>query len=568
MCNTVAVGADITEDVGRSVWYGWGNPARAAELPGHATAFLRTALELDSVARDHLPVRLDQVSLPESSLDESRLALFRDALGAEHVSTAAADRVLHAGGKSTPDLYRRRTGNAQAAPDAVLSPGSDQEIRKILEICVREHIAVTPFGGGTSVVGGVEPIRSAPNGQTFTAAVALDLGRMAQLLELDPVNRLATFQTGIRGPAIEAALAAHGFTLGHLPQSHQQATLGGYLATRSAGQASTGYGRSDALVRRLSLESPRGTLDLGGFAPATAAGPDLRSIVVGSEGTLGVITKATMAIVPQPEHKRHGAWAFADFESGTEALRALVQAGIPLPAVARLSDREETESTLRLAGGAKIAALRKYLALRGMPQPALALFVWEGGKAATAAARRQCAKLLRAAGAVYLSSAPATSWEHGRFSAPYLRDRLLDIGVLVETLETATSWDRLPALHEAVNQAILGAISDGGKSGWSQAHVSHVYPGGASLYFTFLAGQESDPLQQLQRIKAAASEAIVKERATITHHHAIGTDHAPYLAAEIGPLGVDVLRSIKAALDPTGIMNPGKLIPAMEEDQK
>lgn len=531
-------------------------------------AFLRKTLALGPDRRGQLPVPLEEVRLRPSLLDDLQQAMFVEALGAEHVSLMAEDRVRHAGGKSTADLYRRRSGDALAAPDAVLSPASNDEVQKILQICVREGIAVVPFGGGTSVVGGVEPVRSASGGHRGTAVVALDLGRMATMLDFDPINRLATFQAGIRGPAIEAALAARGFTLGHLPQSHQQASLGGYLATRSAGQASTGYGRSDQLVRRLRLEAPRGSLELGGFAPATAAGPDLLGTVVGSEGTLGVITEATMAVVPRPERKRYGTWAFPDFERGAEALRRLVHSGITLPAVARLSDRDETESTLRLAGGAKVAGLRAYLALRGIRRPALALFVWEGESRATATARRKGAALLRAAGGVYLTAAPAQSWDEGRFHAPYLRDQLLNIGVLAETLETATSWDRLPALHHAVRQAIHDAISAGGQTGWVQAHVSHVYAGGASLYFTFLAGQEKDPLQQLQRIKAAASKAIVTERATITHHHAVGIDHAPYLAAEIGDLGVDVLRGIKAALDPTGIMNPGKLIPAMEEDQK
>lgn len=538
------------------------------QLPAHALEFLRKTLQLRSVERSWLPVPLDAVRLQASTLDERQIDLFSALLGRENVSTARADRVLHAGGKSTPDLYRRRTGDALGAPDAVLHPGSNDDVQGILALCAAEQIAVIPFGGGTSVVGGVEPLRSSPDGPAFNAAVTVDLGRMNAMVDIDPINRLASFQAGIRGPAIEAALSAHGFTLGHLPQSHQQATLGGYVATRSAGQASTGYGRSDELVRKLRLESPRGMLAVGGQAPASAAGPDLLGTVIGSEGTLGVITEATMAIVPKPEFRRYGAWAFASFEAGAAALRSVIQAGFAPPTVARLSDAEETESTLRLAGGGKISALRRYLAIRGMKQPALALFVWEGEQRPTAVARQKCAALLRAAGGVYITAAPALSWDKGRFGAPYLRDELLNRGILAETLETATSWSHLPALHRAVASAIHAAIADGGKTGWVQAHISHLYPDGASLYFTFLAGQESDPLQQLHRIKSAASEAIVAERATITHHHAVGTEHAPYLVAEIGELGVDVLRGIKTALDPSGIMNPGKLIPAMTEDRK
>ncbi|MDO5745251.1 MAG: FAD-binding oxidoreductase [Micrococcaceae bacterium] len=548
----------VTEEIPPSVWYGWGDPARAKPLGEGALGFLRTTLGLADVDPDRPPVEHSAVRVAPSRLAEPALDELRSICGAGHVSTARDERILHAGGKSTPDLLRIRGGDALAAPDAVIAPGNDEQVRRILEVCVRHRIAVVPFGGGTSVVGGVEPLRG-----PFTAVITLDMRRMAALLDIDPLSRTASFEAGIRGPGIEAALQSHGFTLGHFPQSHQEATLGGYLATRSAGQASTGYGRSDALVKTVHLETPAGPMDVGSPSPGSAAGPRLLDLVVGSEGTLGVVTSATMMIAPLPAHKSYGAWSFPDFEAGATALRLLEHEGRrgDMPHVCRLSDADETAATFKL-GGFKTGLLASYLSRRGQSTPALALFLWEGPKAETAARKRRSARILRAAGGVPLGPMPATAWEHGRFSGPYLRDELLTRGVYVETLETATTWTKLGATYAAVRTAILAALEARGGRGYVQTHVSHVYPDGASLYFTFLGSLEDDAQAQNARVKGAASRAIVAAGATITHHHAVGTDHAPYLGAEIGELGIEVLSSIKEALDPSGIMNPGKLIPA------
>ncbi|MDQ0277813.1 alkyldihydroxyacetonephosphate synthase [Arthrobacter silviterrae] len=548
----------LTEEIPRSVWYGWGDPYRARPLSASALEFLRRTLGLAGVEAIHPPTALADVRLSAPALDDSVLAELRDIVGPGHVSTDAAERILHAGGKSTPDLLRRRSGDALGAPDAVVYPGGSEEVGAVLALCVKRKVAVVPFGGGTSVVGGVEPLR----GQ-FSGTLTLDLRRLDRLLHVDPASRTATFEAGIRGPAIEAALAPHGFTLGHFPQSHQEATLGGYVATRSAGQASTGYGRLDQLVKAAHLETPAGPFDAGSLAPGSAAGPKLLDVVLGSEGTLGVITQATVKVVPAPQAKVYGAWTFPTFEAGAEALRKLRHNGArgDMPHVCRLSDTDETASTFRL-GGAKTGALSHYLAVRGQKTPALALFVWEGDAGQARARKRRSARILRQAGGIALGPLPGKSWEHGRFSGPYLRDELLTRGVYVETLETAATWGRLEDTYRSVRGAILSALQAKGAAAYVQTHISHVYSDGASLYFTFLAGLEEDGLAQNARVKAAASNAIVAAGATITHHHAVGLDHAPYLRAEIGDLGVQVLRSIKDTLDPEGIMNPGKLIPS------
>src|SRR5690554_5483088 len=403
--------ADVTETIPHSVWNGWGDPSHGHPLSDHALAYLKRELALDSVELTHPSVELSEVRVSASTLDERAIAGLHDILGADHVATDDVSRIVHAGGKSTPDLLRRRAGDATGAPDAVVQPGTNTEVAEVLALCAIERIAVIPFGGGTSVVGGVEPLRG-----PFTSAITLDLGRMHRLLSIDKESRTATFQAGIRGPAIEAALAEHGFTLGHFPQSHQQASLGGYAATRSAGQSSTGYGRSDELVAGLRVETPSGTLNLGGHAPADAAGPDLTQLMLGSEGTLGVITEVTVTIVPAPVEKSYGAWAFPSFEAGAAALRELSQ-DVPagdVPEVVRLSDVDETQANFELAGGRTIAALRRYLAGRGVQHPSLALFVWEGGRGSTRGRKRRCARVFRSHGGVYVTGRPPRCGADGR----------------------------------------------------------------------------------------------------------------------------------------------------------
>jgi alkyldihydroxyacetonephosphate synthase len=450
----------------------------------------------------------------------------------------------HLGGKSTPDLLRRRLDDAQPAPDAVVSPADHDEVAAVIRRCAEQGIAVVPFGGGTSVVGGVDPVRGA-----HRAVIALDLSRTAALLALDEVSLLATFGAGTTGPQAEELLGAHGFTLGHFPQSFEYASLGGFAATRSSGQASRGYGRFDDLVHALRVAAPAGDLILG-RSPASAAGPDLRELFLGSEGAFGVLTEITVRIRPVPAATAYHAWSFPDFASGAEAVRTATQRGIR-PTVLRLSD--ETETRINAALGGHLTRMRG----------SLAIATFEGNSAAEAEATRDALHDVFAAhGATSRGEGPARSWERGRFSSPALRDALLDAGVLAETLETATTWLRLPALKDAVTSALTASLTAAGTKPIVLCHISHVYPAGASLYFTVVAALTADPQRQWADAKDAASRAIIDAHGTITHHHAVGRDHRPYLEAEIGALGVDVLRAVKAVLDPDGIMNPGTLVAA------
>jgi len=531
-------------------WWGWGDPAVEPSLDGEALAALREWTgDLTPAPRAGA---IEEVELPDPRALPSALV---EAVGGDAVFTAAEDRLRHAAGRGYADLVRLRGGRLDAAPDAVLLPADADAVRRVLHVCAAEGVAVVPFGGGTSVVGGVEPLRG-----PHSRLVSLDLTRLREI-EVDRRSLTARLGAGLRGPEAEEALAAHGLTIGHFPQSFEYATVGGFAATRSAGQASSGYGRFDDLVTAVRLVAPAGDLHTLETSH-TAAGPSLRELVVGSEGVLGVIPDVTVRVRPAPRQRRYEGWMAESFEAGTEVVRALAQ-GPGLPAVIRVSDEDETRASLALAGprGAVGALFGRYLRLRGRVAGALIVVGFEGDEEAVARQRALAVRGLRRGGAAYLGQAAGRSWEHGRFHGPYLRDTLMDIGAMVETLETSHTWSRLRDLRAAVGGAIRDSLAAHGTPGLVMCHLSHAYADGASLYFTFIAAARTGAeLDQWAAVKRAASEAIVSAGGTITHHHAVGRDHAPYMEAEVGDTGLDVLRAVKERLDPAGVMNPGKLL--------
>ncbi len=524
------------------VWDAWGIPAGHKPL----SASVRNLLtQVFGVSGDPVARRDEgDVPLRESALTPTQRDGLVAVVGVGSISVDHHDRLLHAGGKSTPDLLRRRADGPQDAPDAVVFPADHEQVLAVLGYCAENAIAVVPFGGGTSVVGGVDPVRG-----RFDTVIALDLRRLDGISEIDPISGTVTLGAGLTGPEAEEILAAHGFSLGHFPQSFEFASIGGFAATRSSGQASAGYGRFDDMVQHLKIATPSGTLELG-RAPASAAGPDLRELFVGSEGALGVITEVTLRVHAVPETVGYQAWSFPDFETGAAALRSVVQAGA-VPTVLRLSD--EVETGVNLARSADIG---------GEPVAGcLAITTFEGAAAHVAGRSAEAGELLADAGGTALGRAPAQEWEHGRFAAPYMRDALLDLGVLCETLETATTWSNLTALKAKATAALTDSLTAQGTPPLVMCHISHTYPTGASLYFTVIAKQLDDPIAQWHIAKRAVGDAIVAAGGTITHHHAVGTDHRPWIPDEIGDLGVRVLRAVKRELDPAGILNPGKLVP-------
>ena len=537
-------------------WWGWGEDGHDVALPEHALAMLREEIGMDPASGSR-PVALEQVNLSASRLDGALRDRLARIVGEEHVRDDRAARVEHAAGRSYPDLFRLRSGAPAAAPDAVVEPASADEVRALLSACAEGRIAVVPFGAGSSVVGGVDPVADG-----FPAVISLDLRRLDRVVAVDRTSLTATLEAGLFGPELERRLAAEGVTLGHFPQSFEFSTLGGWVATRSAGQASTGHGRIDELVEGLRLVAPAGDLNRRAV-PATAAGPDVRELVVGSEGVLGVICEATLRVRALPATRHYEGWSFRSFAEGCEALRVMEQADAS-PDVARLSDEHETRLSLALAstGSATERAGRAYLRMRGHEGGCLAIVGFEGDQDDVERRRLHSGALLRAGGGLRLGRRPGEAWLRSRYAGPYLRDALLDHGGFVETLETATHWSNLPVLYAAVGDTLRRTLSERGTPPLVMCHVSHLYRSGASLYYTFLARQEPGAeLEQWRAAKTAACDAIVANGGTITHHHAIGRDHAPWLAAEVGETAIDVLRAAKQRLDPAGIMNPGKLLP-------
>ncbi len=532
-------------------WWGWGDPSIEPELDAEALAVLRERIgELEPWP----PARaLAEVALPAAEPLPQALI---DAVGEENVFRGDEDRLRHATGRGYVDLARLRNGALEAAPDAVVMPADAEALRRVLEICAAEGVAIVPFGGGTSVVGGVEPLRGG-----HARLISLDLGALREV-SVDRRSLTARLGAGLRGPEAEAALEAEGLTLGHFPQSFEYATIGGFAATRSAGQASSGYGRFDALVSSVRMVAPAGSLETL-ETPHTAAGPALREVVLGSEGVLGVIPDVTVRVRPAPAVRRYEAWIAESFEAGSEIVRQLAQ-GPGLPQIIRVSDEEETEGSLALSGprGLSGRLFDRYLGVRRRRGGALMIVGFEGDEESVARRRALTVRALREGGAAYLGQAAGRSWEHGRYQGPYLRDTLMEMGAMVETLETSHTWSRYHELHEAVGSAIRKALLEEGAPGLVFCHLSHAYADGASLYFTFISrSRRGAELEQWAAVKRAACEAIVAHGGTISHHHATGRDHAPYMEAEVGRTGLEMLRAVKEEMDPTGIMNPGKLLP-------
>jgi alkyldihydroxyacetonephosphate synthase len=523
-------------------WSRWGDPEQAGPLTESAFGLVDAFIGTSETRSVELPaVRLSE------ALPADLVAELAGIVGADQVLTDHDSRVLRTRGKSTPDLLRMRSGDGTDSPGAVVRPGDHDQVQAVVDWCVRRHVALVPFGGGTSVVGGLTARRDG-----FAGVISLDLGRLDRLVEVDTDSMTAVLEPGLRGPAAEALLAEHGLTIGHYPQSFEYASIGGFAVTRSSGQSSAGYGRFDSLVMGLTVATPLGRLELGS-SPANAAGPDLREWVMGSEGAYGVVTAVKLRVRRVPAVKVYEAWRFETFDAGAAAMRTLAQGGL-LPTVLRLSD--EAETAVNLAQPDEVGADPA-----GPGGGSLMITGYEGEQAVVAARRAAAGAVLESLGGSNLGERGGEAWSAGRFHGPYLRDSMLDVGVLVETVETVTFWSRLRRVYDAVKGALESSLGADGRPVLVLCHISHVYETGASLYFTVATRQDPDPVPQWLVAKAAASDAMVGNGASITHHHAVGQDHKPWLAREIGPVGVEMLRAVKERIDPTGVLNPGVLIP-------
>ncbi|MCS7178768.1 MAG: FAD-binding oxidoreductase [Anaerolineae bacterium] len=553
-------------DIPNLRWWGWGTLDRSYSLENRPRFWptLRAWLGLPDDLTERPPVPLESIQLRPSRLDDPVLASLRRLVGEEAVRLDQRARVEHACGKGYRDLVRVRAGYIPNPPDAVVYPADEGQVAAIVAWAADRDILIIPFGGGSTVTGAVEP---PPDNRP---AISLDLARLDRLVSIDPVSRTARIQAGATGPEVEAQLNAHGFTLGHFPLSFEFSTLGGWIATRGAGQASAGYGKIEHMTQAVQVVTPMGIIETRDV-PASATGPSLLDILVGSEGACGVITQATMRICPRPEVQDYRGFLFQHLDNAIAALRDLMQEG-PCPTIACLSDPEEAAGLAALApaySGLQALidrAMDRYLTWVGHRMTrgsGLLLLGYDGRPEDVRSRWRRAIPICRDHGGLPLGRGVGESWKRERFALPYLRDTLLSVGILVDTLETATTWSNLLHLYEAMTAAIRAAIRDtGGGPGYVMTRVTHSSPWGAALCTTFLGRQvPGAEIEQWWAVKEAATEAILTAGGTLSHHYGSGRDHARWLREEVGPLGLKTLQAIKATLDPTGIMNPGVLLP-------
>jgi len=526
-------------------WNGWGDVATTYPLPESAARYLAEEIGIGPRLAD---ATLEQAvaAIPASRLPPNH-----------HTYTCPEERLRHARGQSLPDWIALRSGRIVNFPDGLAYPASDEEVRAMLAYARQTGVKVIPYGGGTSVVGHINP-------QPGDAPVlTMDLSCLHHLLDLDETSRLATFEAGVTGPQIETQLNARGFTLGHFPQSFEYSTLGGWITTRSSGQQSYHYGRIEQLFAGGHIETPVGEIDLP-VHPASAAGPDLKQIILGSEGRLGVLTRATVRIHRLPECEAFYGVFFRNWEEGAAAVRQIVQAGISV-SMLRLSNAIETATTLALSGkdGLVRWAERGLRFLQYGEQRALLILGLTGSKRQVGQARREAMEIIRAHGGLMTGTAIGKLWAKSRFTTPYLRNTLWEAGYALDTLETAVPWRNVIPTALETQQVIRSGLEGIGERVLVFAHLSHVYLDGASIYITYLYRRDRDPdeiLRRWQVLKGAASQAIVAHGGTISHQHGVGLDHAPYLAAEKGRLGMRALAAVCETFDPDGMMNPGKLL--------
>ncbi len=552
---------------GKTRWWGWGDLDQRFDVENRENImpFLRQNLGM-ALDRDRFTdPDLEEIDLPPCRISEDLMAGLERLCGRDNVSVERFQRVSHSMGKSYRDLLRFRQRKVERPVDVVVWPRDESEVVELLGMAEDNNIAVIPFGGGSSVTGGVEPLAEGKSG-----VISMDMARLNRVLRVDATSQTAVIQAGALGPEIEEQLNSHGYTLGHFPESFDHSSLGGWLATRASGRQSTGYGDIEDMVLALRMVTPRGVIETR-KVPSTAAGPSVLQLCVGSEGVFGVITEATMRIRPIPSVIDYRGLIFRNFAAGVSAIREMMQQGM-VPTCVRLSDRTETAlaQAFRSTTGSKWKrkaedAALKLLASRGysFDDGAFMVLGLEGEREEVEYLRVGILRLCRELGGFHLGTSPGRQWYKSRHETAYFREQLINWGVMVDTLETATTWDNLLHLYGEVRSALRSSLEEGGGKSMVACHVSHSYREGASLYYTFFApmAEEGKEEEQWEKAKRAASEAIMEYGGTISHHHGVGYEHAPWMRREVGDISLETIKAVKKTVDPAGIMNPGKLIP-------
>jgi alkyldihydroxyacetonephosphate synthase len=547
-------------------WWGWGHEGTEfthEDKPALAP-YIVDAIGVDVRRAGLSRARREDLDVPAASLPDALRGALEDAVTTAFVSTDELDRVVHGRGKSLRDLVLQRRGELARIPDVVVRPGTEDEVGAVLRAAVAADAVVIPFGGGSSISGSLDP----PAGES-RPVVSVDLARLDKVLAIDAVARLARVQAGVFGPHLEQQLAAQGYTFGHFPDSFTHSTLGGWIATRSSGMQSDRYGDIADLTRGLRVATPSGTL-VARPIPSMSTGPSVREMVLGSEGRLGIITEATVHVRRIPERRTILGYLFPSFGDGLAAMRDIA-AGECSVSVSRVSDAPETQFSFAMRAGPtpidklKSKALTMYLRRRrgfDLGEMCLAFLGFEGTEAHVAGERKAAGVIVRRHGGLCIGTSPGELYDQKKFDTPLIRDFLLDRGVASDVSETAMPWSLLTPVYDAVEHEAHRAFADLGVQGWLGCHLSHSYHAGACLYFTFAfkPAPGADMIAQYDVVKFAIQQAFVDNGATLSHHHAVGTEHAQWLEQDISAPGVAMLKALFEGTDPGRHLNPGKIV--------
>lgn len=542
-------------------WWGWGNEnviGHIEKRPG-ILPYLQTKFSLDKL-NPSTPFQLEKIQLNDSLIPSEIFLEFVNILGIDKCKTDKLERVLHSFGKSYKDLIRIRSGKIENPPDIVVYPKTEEDVHAIFKLCEKHQIALIPFGGGTSVVSGVECFKG-----KFKYCCTLNMTNFNKFLGIDLKSYTAEIEAGMFGPELEGHLSRHGFTFGHFPQSFEFSTIGGWIAARSSGQNSLKYGGIEKLVQSIKMLTPNGMIQTLNV-PRMATGVDFNEIVLGSEGRLGIILSAVVKITPIPEEKKYFMYLFPSFSQASLASRILVQQGIK-PAMVRVSDEAETEGMMAMGKehlpwwkSLLKSIIKKYLTLRGfdLSEVSNVMVGFEGDIATNKILHQKLKSVFTAHGGFCVGDSPGKKWLKDRFFLPYFRDEFLDNNLLVDTLETATTWAKLDEIYKAVVSTIEKELKTSTHNVVIYTHISHLYTNGASLYFSIIANQnQKHPMEQWEKMKNAVNNVLKFHQAPISHHHGMGMDHIN--GHHWGKTEKSVFNTVSKQLDPAGILNPGKL---------
>ncbi len=554
-------------------WWGWGDPKFSFPIDNKPNLwpFIRNKLGLEDNDKVAEPISREKIKLLTPNIDEEFILSLEKVLKPDQITSDEDQRLLHSYGKSYADLFYVRKGIIKKAPDLIVFPESHEDVETIIKLANAHDVCVIPFGGGTNIVGGVDPRDNKNVKKGGRTIVSLNMQRMNKLIHIDAESKIATIQAGALGPKLEKDLQEQGWNLGHYPDSFEYSTLGGWIATRSAGMQSDAYGKIEDMVVSLKMVAPSGTI-VTKTTPSSSAGPDFNRIIAGSEGILGVITEATMRIHKSPAIKDYRGFLFPSFEKGVAAIQECLDKGFN-PSMVRLQDESETQLAFNLKSPKKgLEALiqkqmKVFLKLTGYTTPCIMIIGFEGDAKPTEFIAQEVVKILKKYRAFSLGAGVGKTWSADKFNVPYLRDYIMDYGVMVDVAETATTWSNVLNVHKQTLDCVTKKFSEEGNGkGYIGCHISHTYATGACLYFTYATNQiKNNEIPQYYNYKKLITENFMKHGATLTHHHAVGYEHSPWLESEITPTGVKTLKALKESLDPKNILNPGKLLPEEEE---